>query len=66
MTNSWSAARRKQQSLLIHDWRPWQRSTGPLTSEGKARSSRNAFRGAVRGQLRVLARVLRQQRNELS
>ena len=29
-------------------WQPWTRSTGPRTAEGKARSSRNAWKGGVR------------------
>ena len=42
----WTPERRLQQSLKIQQWRPWDDSTGPRTSEGKAASSRNAYRGA--------------------
>ena len=40
-------------------------STGPRTAEGKAEVARNAYRGGVRSLLRSLARVMRQQREEL-
>ena len=69
MRNGWAEERRKKQSKLmselIHTWRPWEQSTGPKTPEGKARVSRNAFRGGVRPMLRELARVLREQDSQL-
>lgn len=43
---------------MIERWRPWERSTGPRTAEGKARASQNAYKGAVRPALRALARAL--------
>jgi SAM-dependent methyltransferase len=39
--------------------KPWERSTGPKTEAGKARSSRNADKGGTRALLREVARVLR-------
>lgn len=36
---------RRLRAQLIRRWKPWERSTGPRTPEGKARSARNAFRG---------------------
>ena len=50
----------------ICNWRPWERSTGSKTAQGKARVSKNSFRGAVRPALRRLASVMRQQRDGLS
>ena len=44
---------------------PWARSTGPKTTEGKAKVARNAYSGATRPLLRGLARALRQQRHSL-
>ena len=44
---------------LIRHWKPWERSTGPKTIEGKARVSRNAYKGGARALLRELARMLR-------
>lgn len=42
MANGWTQERRARQAEQILAWRPWERSTGPRTAAGKARSSRNA------------------------
>lgn len=42
MTTGWTAERRERQAQLIRTWRPWEKSTGPRTHQGKATSSRNA------------------------
>ena len=36
---------RARQSAAIRQWRPWEHSTGPKSEEGKARVSRNAYKG---------------------
>ena len=61
MANGWTLERRARQAALIQRWKPWERSTGPKTLEGKARVSRNAFKGGCRELLRQLSRALRQQ-----
>jgi len=33
---------RRLRAELIRKWRPWEKSTGPTTPEGKATVSRNA------------------------
>lgn len=38
----WTDAAREKQRQLIHQWKPWERSTGPRTPKGKAIASRNA------------------------
>jgi hypothetical protein len=38
----WTAEQKEQQSRKIHDWKPWEKSTGPITPEGKSVSSKNA------------------------
>jgi hypothetical protein len=43
MVNGWTDERRKRQAALIKTWRPWEKSTGPLTEQGKLRSRQNAF-----------------------
>lgn len=53
--------RRRLQAKLIRQWRPWEKATGPKTSEGKAKVSRNAYKGGTRGLLRALAKALRKQ-----
>jgi len=57
--NGWSAEARQRQSELIRHWRPWERSTGPRTPQGKERVARNAYKGDTRSMLRKLARLLR-------
>ena len=56
--NGWTPERRKRQSELIRQWRPWEHSTGPRSIEGKARVARNAYRGGTRPMLRLLSRTL--------
>jgi hypothetical protein len=63
--NGWTPERRARQSAAIAAWRPWERSTGPKTPEGKARSSRNADRGGQRGKLRTELRYFREVIQEL-
>jgi hypothetical protein len=63
--NGWTLERRERQGAAIRQWKPWKRSTGPRTAQGKARVSRNAYSGAIRPLLRELARALRQQRQFL-
>ena len=59
MANGWTPERRARQAELIRAWRPWKQSTGPRTPEGKARVSRNAYKGGTRAILRELAGLLR-------
>jgi len=65
MANGWTPERRARQAERIKQWQPWDRSTGPKTTEGKARSSRNAWKGGVREQLQTLCRVLREHARSL-
>ena len=61
MANGWTQERRARQAELIRQWRPWEKSTGPKTAEGKTVVSQNAYKGGWREVLRVLAGVLREQ-----
>jgi len=65
MANGWTSERKARQAELIKTWRPWERSTGPRTEQGKATVARNAWKGGHRGQLQELRRTLRQQRDAL-
>jgi hypothetical protein len=61
MANGWTSERRARQAALIHTWRPWEKTTGPKTPQGKAKASRNAYKGGTRAILRELARLLQEQ-----
>lgn len=37
----WTLEARAKQAQRIREWKPWQKSTGPVTEEGKAIASRN-------------------------
>jgi hypothetical protein len=37
----WTEQSRKRQSELIRSWQPWQKSSGPVTEQGKAIASKN-------------------------
>ena len=54
---------------MIRVWRPWERSTGPTSPEGKAKASRNAYAGGegakLRQTIKELKQALRQQREWL-
>lgn len=58
MASSWTPERRSRQAALIRTWKPWQQATGPRTPEGKAKASRNAWRGGHWKMLRELSRLV--------
>ena len=63
--NGWNDKRRRKQERLIRQWKPWEKSTGPITTEGKSRSSRNAMKHGLRSReiletSRILAEMRRQ------
>jgi hypothetical protein len=64
--NGWTPERRARQAEAIKRWRPWERSTGPRTAEGKATASRNGWKGGRRELLRELALLLKKQHETLS
>lgn len=41
---NWTAEQRQRQRELIQRWKPWTKSTGAKTPEGKTRSAQNAFK----------------------
>ncbi len=66
MRNGWTSERRARQAELIGSWRPWERSTGPRTPEGKTKVARNAYKGGTRLLLRELSRAMAEQRRALA
>jgi hypothetical protein len=69
MGKGWTPERRARQAEAIRRWRPWERSTGPRTAEGKAVAAANGAKAwphsGARETLRELRRVLREQRKAL-
>ncbi len=59
MNNGWTSERKAKQALAIQQWKPWEVSTGPKSAEGKARASRNAFKGGKRPALRQAIAMVR-------
>jgi hypothetical protein len=41
---NWTTEQRQRQRELIQRWKPWTKSTGAKTPEGKKRSSQNAYK----------------------
>lgn len=54
----WTPERRKRQSEAIKRWKPWAKSTGPKSLEGKAAVSGNAWTGGHRAQLKELVKMV--------
>ena len=42
--NRWTPERKQKQAALIKTWKPWEKSSGAKTPEGKKRSSQNALK----------------------
>lgn len=60
---AWPPKRRAEQAKRIQAQKPWLKTTGPKTPEGKKTVSRNAYRHGFRSQdMRELLLVLRLQR----
>jgi len=56
---------RALRAKLIRRWKPWEKSTGPKSAEGKAKVSRNGYKGGHRTVMRELSRLLKEQRENL-
>lgn len=55
---TWTLEQRQRQREAIVRWKPWEQSTGPRSPEGKARVSRNGWKGGHRQKLRELVRMV--------
>lgn len=65
----WTAEQKLRQSEAIQRWKPWERSTGAKTDEGKLIVSRNAIKDGEslnhRKFVKELNRLLGMQRNTI-
>ena len=50
---------------LIRRWKPGEKSTGPKSPDGKARTAMRGFKGGWRDELREVVQVLREQAETL-
>lgn len=48
MANGWTPDRKAKQARAIRQWKPWEKSTGPNSSQGKAKVASNATRHGLR------------------
>ena len=56
----WTPEARLKHAAAIRGWMPWTLATGPVTAAGKARSSRNAWKGGLRAKISNWHQALRQ------
>ena len=59
MKRQWTLEQRVNLATNIHRWKPWTRSTGPKSPEGKATVARNGWKGGGRPAFRAEMRELR-------
>jgi hypothetical protein len=63
---NWTLEQRHRQRELIQRWKPWTKSTGAKTFEGKKRSAQNAFKTGksleIREMIKQLNKLLKDQK----
>ena len=62
----WTTEERQRQKILIQKGRPWEKSTGPVTTEGKLKVSKNAIKDGrsleIREIIKLFNQILRKQK----
>lgn len=62
----WTEEEKQKQRDAIKKWKPWEKSTGPTTAEGKDKVSRNSYTHGFRSRdIKALRQVLRLQKQFL-
>ena len=65
----WTAEQRQRQRELIQRWKPWIKSTGAKTPDGKKKSAQNAFKTGksleIREMIKQLNKLLKNQKEML-
>jgi len=56
MTKGWSEERRARQAALIREWKPWEKTTGPKSKAGKAKTAKNAMKHGGRSRRLIAER----------
>ena len=56
--NGWTPERRALQAQRIRQQKPWLKSTGPQSAQGKAKVARNAYKGGAWKAMQELRRRL--------
>ncbi len=54
----WTPERRQRQRDAIRRWKPWLKSTGPTSAEGKVVVARNAFTGGHAAEFRQIVKEM--------
>ena len=63
MAYEWTQEQRNRRAEAIKKWKPWEKSTGPRTPDGKAKVATNAYKGGINQELRQLAKLLRESKS---
>jgi hypothetical protein len=66
MARNWSPEEREKHAAAMREWKPWKKSTGPKTPEGKAVSAQNAEKsGLYSAEMQLLKELMREQKRIL-
>ena len=63
MAGEWTEERRAVMRARIQEWKPWEQSTGAKTTQGKAKVSKNAYKGGGWAKAKFRKWVARNRRN---
>ena len=56
---------RALRAKIIHRWKPWEKSTGPKSAEGKKAVSQNPYKGGQRALMSEIRQALSEQAESL-